>query len=91
MKATDKAETNKPAENKNTVKIKNAGEEKINQELPAELIPGQKEFNEKRKKDIENIKNEYVRTRHDGKKTSGESSLKASIKLVKKIFRKKKK
>jgi hypothetical protein len=63
-------------------------EGKIQKELPASLIPGQKEFNRKRLQDIENLKNQNKKTRARDK-TPRPEIVKKSIKLVKKIFKKK--
>lgn len=64
--------------------LRKGKEDKI---LPASLIPGHKEFNKKRTEDIENKENNYIRTRTD-EKIGGSFTLKKSLKLVKRIFKK---
>ena len=103
MKATDKAETIKTAENRNTVKSlfltpekreiqSSPDKEKLNPELPAILIPGQKEFNEKRQEDIQKLAKEEKRKRSAPSGTPRSPAIvKASMKFVKKIFNNKKK
>lgn len=95
-KTTDKTEKISKAESKKINSIVSEEkseryvmpEEKIQKELPASLIPGQKEFNIKRLEDIENQKNENKKTRARDK-TPRPAIVKKSIKLVKKIFKKK--
>ncbi len=95
-KPTDKTEKNTKPESKkiNNIVTEEKSERyvlpegKIQKELPASLIPGQKEFNKKRLEDIENLKNENKKTRARDK-TPRPEIVKNSIKLVKKIFKKK--
>ncbi len=95
-KPTDKTEKSTKPESKkiNNIVTEEKSERyvmpegKLQKELPASLIPGQKEFNRKRQEDIENLKNENKKTRARDKAPRPEI-VKNSIKLVKKIFKKK--
>jgi hypothetical protein len=62
-------------------------EEKLFQELPESLIPGQKGFNEKRQEDIKNIENDKKRKRAT-EETKVPTIVKKSMKMVKKLFNK---
>lgn len=52
--------------------------------IPLSKIPGRKEFNEKRQRDIENKKNGYKRPRINDKRKA------SPLEIVKKLFKKKK-
>lgn len=71
----------------NTNKKVSTSEEKLFQELPESLIPGQKGFNEKRLEDIKNIEIDKKRKRAE-EETKVPTLVKKSMKIVKKMFNK---
>lgn len=85
MKMSDKGEIKINIENTN--KKVSTSEEKLFQELPESLIPGQKGFNEKRLEDIKNIEIDKKRKRAE-EETKVPTLVKKSMKIVKKMFNK---